>query len=266
MPTGWAWVYGIVASVGGISAGILNQSDFTRFARKQGVQVPGMLFSLFVPGMVVPLFGILTASATMDLYGGEPYWNPLTVIHQWMLDNYDAKARSAAFFCSLGFICSQLAENTLGNGYAAGMDLAGVFPSWITIRRGAILAALLSWVVQPWLFYNTASVFLTVMSSFSVFMGPLTAVMIVDYFVVRRQRVQLSQLYTGSSEGSYWFTAGFNWRALLAWVVGFAPGMPGMVAAANTSVVVSKGIHEYYLGNFLFGESNHKCKTPFLVG
>ncbi|KAF7558093.1 hypothetical protein G7Z17_g136 [Cylindrodendrum hubeiense] len=82
MTTSWAWIYGIVASVGNISAGILNQSDFTRFAHKQGVQVPGMIFSLLVPGMVVPIFGILTASATMTIYGGEAYWNPLVIILQ----------------------------------------------------------------------------------------------------------------------------------------------------------------------------------------
>ncbi|CAG9983453.1 unnamed protein product, partial [Clonostachys byssicola] len=252
LPLGWAWVYGIVASVGGISAGILNQSDFTRFAKKQGSQIPGLIFAIFVPGTIVPIFGILTASATMAIYG-EAFWNPLVLIHQWMIDSYDAKSRAAAFFCSLGFVISQLAENTLGNGYAAGMDLAGLFPSWITIKRGGVMCALLSWVVQPWLFYNTSSVFVVVMASFSVFMGPLTAIMIVDYFVIRKQRVQLSQLYSGSPEGSYWFTGGFNWRSLFAWVVGFVPGMPGMIASANPNIHVSKAAHEYYLGNYLFG-------------
>lgn len=250
---GWAWVYGIVASIGGISAGILNQSDFTRFATVQGRQIPGLVFAFFVPGMLVPLFGILTASASMAIYGGEPHWNPLTIIHRWLLDSYDAKSRAAAFFCSLGFIVSQLAENTLGNGYAAGMDLAGLMPRYITTRRGGILCALLSWAVQPWLFYNTSSVFVAVMASFSVFMGPLTAVMLVDYFAVRRRRVRLSQLYTGSRTGDYWYTAGFNWRSLLAWVVGFAPGMPGMIAAANPGVRISGAAQEYYLGNYLFG-------------
>ncbi|KAH7123283.1 NCS1 nucleoside transporter [Dactylonectria estremocensis] len=253
MERSWAWVYAIVASVGNISAGILNQSDFTRFAHKQGVQVPGMIFSLFVPGMVVPIFGILTASATMTIYGGEAYWNPLTIIHQWMLDNYSAKARAAAFFCSLGFVISQLAENTLGNGFAAGMDLAGLFPNWINIRRGGVLCALLSWAVQPWLFYNTASVFVTVAASFSVFMGPLTGIMISDYFLIRKQRIQLSQLYTGSCDGSYWYSSGFNWRAFVAWAVGFTPAMPGMISAANPDVLVSDGIYKYYLGNYLFG-------------
>ncbi|KIX05404.1 uncharacterized protein Z518_06276 [Rhinocladiella mackenziei CBS 650.93] len=253
MSHAWAWVYGIVASVGGISAGILNQSDFTRFARKQGVQVPGMLFSLFIPGMAVPIMGILTASASVKIYGGEPYWNPLTLITQWMLDDYSAKSRAAAFFCGLGFLISQLAENILGNGYAAGMDMAGLLPKFINIRRGALICAALSWSVQPWLFYNTSSVFVATAASFSVFMGPLTGVMMADYFIIRRQRIEVSQLYTGSPEGSYYYFYGFNLRAIISWVVCFVPAMPGMIATLNPSIPTSQGAINYYRGNYLFG-------------
>lgn len=254
LTSGWAWVYGIVASVGNISAGIVNQSDFTRFARKQGIQVPGMVFSLLVPGMIVPVFGILSASASMEIWKvEEPFWNPLAIVVQWMLDDYSPKARAGAFFCSFGFVLGQVAENILGNGYAAGMDLAGLFPTYISIRRGSLIAALLSWAVMPWEFYNTASTFVAVAASFSVFLGPLTGIMMADYFIIRRQKIQLSHLYTGSKEGSYWYTYGFNWRGFVAWVVCFVPAMPGMIANVNASVTVSEGLYHYYLGNYLFG-------------
>lgn len=196
----WAWIYAIVASLGAISAGILNQSDFTRFAKRQGMQVPGITFALFIPGMAVPLMGILTASASVTIYGGDPFWNPLTLINQWMLTDWSATSRAAAFFCGLAFLISQLAENILGNGYAAGMDLAGLFPKFINIRRGAIIGAVLSWAVQPWLFYNTSSVFVATAASFSVFLGPLTGIMLVDYFLIRKQQIEVTQLYTGSPE------------------------------------------------------------------
>jgi NCS1 family nucleobase:cation symporter-1 len=170
-----------------------------------------------------------------------------------MIDDYSAKARAGAFFCSFGFVFGQIAENILGNGYAAGMDLAGLFPTWISIKRGTLLCALLSWAVCPWEFYNTASTFVAVAASFSVFLGPLTGIMLADYWIIRRQKIQISQLYTGSPEGSYWYTFGFNWRAIISWLVGFAPAMPGMIAAVNPSVTVNQGVLNYYRGNYLFG-------------
>lgn len=254
IPPAWAFIYGIVASVGGISAGIVNQSDYTRFATKPGVQVPGILFSLFVPGMIVPFLGILTASASMTIYDGAPFWNPLTLITQWMLNDYSPAARAGSFVCGLGLMISQIAENVLGNGYAAGMDLAGLVPKYINIRRGCLICVVLSFAVQPWLFYNTASVFLAVAASFSVFLGPLTGIMMADYFIVRKQRIEISQLYTGSKEGAYWYTHGVNWRAMGSWFVCFAPALPGMIANVNPNVIVSDWFLNYYRGNYIFGK------------
>lgn len=79
-------------------------------------------------------------------------------------------------------------------------------------------------------------------------MGPLTGIMTVHYFTIRKQRTQLSQLYTGSPDGSSWYAHGFNLSAMIAWVVGFALTMPEMIPAANPSVAVSDGICKYYLG------------------
>ncbi|CAG8978768.1 hypothetical protein HYALB_00012500 [Hymenoscyphus albidus] len=249
----WAWFYAITSTVGGISSGILNQSDYTRFAKKQGHQVPGTIIGLFLVGTLVPILSILTASASVEIYGKEPFWNPLTLVIQWLLDDYSPVNRAGAFFCSLAFVTSQLAENILGNGFAAGMDLAGLFPKYINMRRGCLLCAILSWVVQPWLFYNTASVFVAVMASFSVFLAPLTGIMLADYFIIRKQRIQLRQLYTGSEEGAYFYTGGVNWRAMVTWIVCFTPAIPGMVANLNPAVVVNEGIMNYYRGNYIFG-------------
>ena len=253
MTHGWAWFYGITSSVGSVASGIVNQSDFTRFMHKQGQQIPGTIIStLILPGIVVPLFGILTASASMNLYH-EAFWNPPNLMIEWLKNDFSATSRAAAFFCGLGFVTGQAAENIASNGYAAGMDLAGLFPKWIDIRRGSIIAALLSWVVQPWLFYNTSSVFMATMSAFSVFLAPLTGIMICDYFLVRRCRVELSHLYTASPEGAYWYTFGFNWRAIVTWFVCFAPALPGMIATLNTSVTINVGALRYYWGNYIFG-------------
>jgi nucleobase:cation symporter-1, NCS1 family len=72
---GWAIVYGITTIVGGIAVGLTNQMDYSRFARRPGDQVIGQYTSIIGFGVVMPLFGCLTASATQKMYG-EPLWNP----------------------------------------------------------------------------------------------------------------------------------------------------------------------------------------------
>lgn len=78
------------------------------------------------------------------------------------------------------------------------MDLDGLFPKYFNIRRGCLPWALLSWAVQPWLIYNTASVFVAAMAALSVFLEPLTGIMMVDYFAIRDPKIEVSQLYTRS--------------------------------------------------------------------
>ncbi|GAD97363.1 hypothetical protein NECHADRAFT_54865 [Paecilomyces variotii No. 5] len=252
----WAWLYGITSVIGSLCAGIMNQSDYSRFARRPKVQVPGTVFSLFALGVIVPLMGIVTASATMTIYGGDPIWNPVDIIFKWMTEEYNARSRAAAFF-STDFSAT---VDSLGNGFAGGMDLAGLFPKFINIRRGCVITALLSWVVQPWLMYNTSSTFVAAMSSFSVFLAPLTGIMICDYFFLRKRRIQLSALYTRHQKRAFWYNCGVNWRGILTWVVCFAPALPGMIAELNGTVRVTKGAVHYYYANYIFGW----CEAAFL--
>lgn len=245
---GWWWIYGISSWYGSLSSGVANQSDFTRFSKKTWSSLYGTIFSLVVVGTLIPLMGLVSASAIKESYG-EVLWRPDQIIDHWLLQDYSSRARAGAFFCGLAFTLSQICFNTMGNGYAGGMDMAGLFPQYITIRRGAILTALLSWVVQPWEFYNTASTFVTVMSSFSIFMSPIVGIIIGDFWIVRRKHLKLSHLYTDIPLGNYWFWHGMNYRNLLIWAIAFAPGIPGLVNSANPDLPISTGALHFYYAN-----------------
>ncbi|KAF3933695.1 hypothetical protein ABW19_dt0202048 [Dactylella cylindrospora] len=249
----WTWLYGITSIVGAVSSGILNHADFTRFARRQGVQTFGTLFGLFLPGIVIPLLGIVTASMNTDA-AGQPIWNPVDLLMDRLMRDYSLMTRAACFLCAAGLIMSQLAQNVLGNAYAAGMGMAGLFPKYINIRRGCIIAAILSWACQPWQFYYVSSIYLDIMSDFSVFLMPLTGIMISDYFLVRKQRIQLTHLYTRDKESNYYYTFGVNWRAIFVWIACVAPAIPGMVdnLTVKDRTQVTATIL-YYRGFCIFG-------------
>lgn len=75
---------------------------------------------------------------------------------------------------------------------------------------------LFSPIVNPWRLVNTATTFLTVLSSYSVFLGPMTGIMVASYLVVNCKKINVDDLYNGSSGSIYWYTAGINWRAPVA--------------------------------------------------
>ncbi|CDK29739.1 unnamed protein product [Kuraishia capsulata CBS 1993] len=249
---GWIWMYGLTSTYGGIASGIANQPDFARFARKETDPILGNFLGLWFFSILVPVIGIITTSCLLKVYGAE-YWNPIYVVQLWLETDYGPKSRAAAFFASLGFTFAQMVNNVVENGIPGGMDMAGVCPKYINIFRGSIIISLLSWCVCPWTFYNTSSIFVTVMSSFSVFMVPLIGVCLCDFWFVRGRKIFLLDLYHGGKDGKYFYTKGCNFRALAAWTVAFTLNLPGMIHQINPDIYVAQGMYDYYRGNLFFG-------------
>ncbi|KAI9147473.1 Transporter aclS [Paramyrothecium foliicola] len=250
---GWTMVSSINAIVGGIAVGLTNANDYTRFARKPGDQVFGQWFSIMLFGTLIPVFGCLVASAT-QVFWGEPVWNPPVICLMWLQEDYSPGSRAAAFFAGAGLLMSQLGINVVDNAYSAGMDLAGLLCSYINIRRGSYIALILSIAFCPWELLSTAAVFISVLSAYSVFLGPIIGIQICDYWLVRRQILKLSDLYHAKPEGIYYAYHGFNIRSFVAWVLGFATQLPGFAQNVTPSrVTVSRPWSELFYLAFPLG-------------
>jgi NCS1 family nucleobase:cation symporter-1 len=51
---------------------------------------------------------------------------------------------------------------------------------------------------------NAATIFLAVLGSSSVFLDPMTGLMISSYFVVNKCRINIDDLYVGNGASIYW--------------------------------------------------------------
>ncbi|KAM0261428.1 hypothetical protein ACHAQJ_002281 [Trichoderma viride] len=254
-PTSLAWlmVYGIMSTIGSIAAGILNQNDFARLAKKPMDAVWGQLIPYGVYSIFTSVIGILVVAATQNRFGGEAVWNPPTIFVRLLENDNSPGTRAALFFAGVALCISQIGSNVPGNALAGGIDLSSVFPRYINIRRGAYITVLLSPIVNPWQLVNTATTFLSVLSSYGVFLAPMTGMMFANYIVVNKRKVKIDDLYHGHSGSIYWYNYGINFRAPIAWAVGVAPTLPGFIAAVNLSVPLPAGMTELYFLNYLYG-------------
>jgi NCS1 family nucleobase:cation symporter-1 len=87
----------------------------------------------------------------------------------------------------------------------------------------------------PWKIYEDLAAYIfTWLVGYGSLLGAIAGVMIVDYWVLRRERLELAELYSADPRGRYWYSNGFNWRAIAAVVVAVAPVVPGFIRAATT--------------------------------
>ncbi|ROV96956.1 hypothetical protein VSDG_04129 [Cytospora chrysosperma] len=228
---GWAFVAAVTSNIGNMATHMWSQSDYTRYARRPGDQVLAQIIMVPLGAIVVACVGIVCTSCAATLYPTETklMWQPYVFLNAIREHEGTHGARAGVAFASIAFMFSQYGMVVASNSVVAGIDLAAILPRWFTVRRGGYFTILFAFIMQPWSLLNSATSFLTVVGSLSVFLGPLMGIMFADYFLIRKTTVQLTALYGNSSTSIYWYSKGWNWRAAVAWPVGVWMLMPGLV-------------------------------------
>ncbi|KAI0179502.1 uracil permease [Hypoxylon sp. FL1284] len=234
---GWAFVAAVTANIGSMATHMWSQSDYTRYARRPGDQVLAQLVMVPLGAVVVACAGLVCTSCAASLYPDEPalLWQPyafLDAVRRHEGADGNSGARAGVAFASFAFMLAQFGMVVASNSVVAGIDLAALLLRWFTVRRGGYATVLSVFVMQPWSLLNSATSFLTVVGSFSVFLGPLMGLMFADYFVVRCAAVKLSDLYGAGPASNYWFVRGWNLRAPAAWIAGVWFLLPGLAQRA----------------------------------
>ena len=247
----WNTVFGLQSIVGVFGTGCLGQSDWTRYSKTPNAALFGQAVTAPIAICLTALCGLLVTSATAEIYG-EVLWNPFQLLLAIQQNSLSAGARAGTFFAGLGFLASALALCIVTNSVAGGMDLAALCPKYINIRRGSYLITIIAVATCPWQFVTQATTFITVLSGWSVFLSPMTGIIISDYFLVRKQGLHVGDLYRGDSSSAYWYSFGFNWRAIVAWAMGFWPLLPGLVRGVQ-GVSDGNGWDHLYNISYFFG-------------
>jgi NCS1 family nucleobase:cation symporter-1 len=232
-----------------------NIPDFSRYARSsrgQFIQLP-ILPIIFTLCAVI---GIVTTSASEVVYG-EQIWNPLLIIMKWL--DMGHGGRAAAFFAATSWYIAQVGTNITANSISAANDLTVLFPKYINIKRGCIIAAIVGgWVIVPWKIISSAETFLAFMGGYSVFLAPIAGILASDYWLVKKQNYDVPALY--NPDGRYSYFRGTNWRAVMAMLISVCPNLPGLAysigynsTTKTSSVSISAGARNLYTFDWLFG-------------
>ncbi|KAA8577088.1 hypothetical protein MFRU_023g00260 [Monilinia fructicola] len=255
----YLWLSCMSSVTGTWSTLACNIPDFSRYARTskgQFIQLPFLPLIFTLCGTI----GIITTSATGVIYG-QPIWDPLEIIAKWLELGHGGRA--AAFFAATAWYIAQVGTNITANSISAANDLTVLCPRYINIERGCIIAAVVGgWVIVPWKIISSAETFLAFMGGYAVFLAPIAGILAADYWLVKRQHIDVPALYDPQGRYKYWY--GINWRALLALLVAVSPNLPGLAysiglttnketGVQTDSVKISQGAKNLYSFDWLFG-------------
>jgi nucleobase:cation symporter-1, NCS1 family len=205
----------------------LNIPDFTRYAKSQRSQVVGQALGLPLTMTAFSFIGIAVTAATVIVYG-EPIWDPVQLVTQ-----IAGGLPIVLILAMIIIVIAQISTNMAANVVSPSFDFSNLAPKYISFRMGGLITAVLGIVSFPWLLYNSAGAYIfTWLVGYGSLLGAIGAVMIMDYWIVRRRNLDLEDLY--KLDGRYAYSGGWNWRAIIAVFVGVIPVIPGFLKAATT--------------------------------
>ncbi|MBV9488524.1 MAG: NCS1 family nucleobase:cation symporter-1 [Verrucomicrobia bacterium] len=228
------------------SGPMLNFGDFSRYCRSFSTVKRGNFWGLPVNFLAFSLVTVVTTSATVPVFG-KLMTDPVeTVSH--------IDSPTAVVLGALTFLVATIGINIVANFVSPAFDFSNAAPKSISWRAGGMIAATASIFITPWNLFNNPDVIHYTLDLLGGCIGPLYGILIIDYYAVRKQRIEVTELYTMSPAGRYWYRGGVNPRAVLALVLAATIAVcsamvPALAGLANFSwfIGVLFGAFFYYL-------------------
>jgi NCS1 family nucleobase:cation symporter-1 len=201
----------------------LNMPDFTRFGRSQKEQAIGQVVALPTTMTVFAAMGVMITSAAVVIYPHmkpEELWDPMKLVSQFQ----NVFVIAISMFT---VVVATLAVNIAANVVSPANDFANAFPRWISFRTGGLITGIIGILMQPWrLLADPSGYIFSWLGGYSGGLASIAGVLIIDYWIVRKKRLELGDLYR--TRGVYKYSGGWNWRAVIATLIGCAVAWIGL--------------------------------------
>jgi cytosine/uracil/thiamine/allantoin permease len=232
----WKYISWLTIIVGFWATMAISIADITRFTASQRNQVLGQFLGLPTTMAMYSFVGIFVTCAALLIFNDilvseDAPWDPVRLLAKF-------ENPVVVVIAQLAMLIATLSTNIAANIIAPAFAFANLFPRSLSFRSGGILAALIGVIICPWWLLGSIIGLLVFVSGL---LGPVLGVMMSDYFVVRRQNLDVVALFDPNGQYKGVHTAAFvalavgvitallgiwlpalSWLYTLSWFSGFA--------------------------------------------
>ncbi|CAM3659451.1 MULTISPECIES: NCS1 family transporter [Saccharibacillus] len=237
----------IMVFLGNYAAIFLSAADYSR-ELKTGISDKKRSMLYFLP-IVIAYGFVLTIGAMMAAATGIS--NPVKAFAIIVDNPYITVAVSA--FIVIGAVAVNMVANIVPPAYVISLVTK------LKYKASVVVTGLLALCSFPWVLVQDSSAqgLNTFILIYSAFLGPIVAILLVDYYILRRQKVDAMELYRET--GNF---AGYNPSALLAMAIGAGAAFL-LVDIGWITGFVAAGIAYLLLSKYAFRGSSFKKGTIY---
>jgi NCS1 family nucleobase:cation symporter-1 len=198
----------ILLVVAYFAALLLNFGDFSRFAKSERDMKVGNFLGLPVNFILFAIIVVVVTAGSAKVFG-HMIMDPVEIVSK--IDN-----KWAVVLGSVTFVIATMGINIVANFVSPAYDIANLFPKHVDFKKGGLIASVLAVVVCPWIFVDSPRAITVFVSIFGAVLAPMFGVMVADFYLLKKQVIDVRQLYTMAPEGRYHYDGGWNKVGLAA--------------------------------------------------
>jgi NCS1 family nucleobase:cation symporter-1 len=213
----WQYFFGgLTAMVGFWATLSLNIPDFSRYVKSQKDQIIGQIIGLPLTMLFFASLGVVLTAASTTLVG-ETISDPINLIGK-------IESPFWVVIAMIMIILATISTNTAANIVSPTNDFQNIAPKKINQTKGVLLTGLIGVLLMLWELLKKLSIIDSDMSveamytgwllGYSSLLGPIAGIMVVDYFIIKKQTLELAELYKPNS-----IYAGVNKSGLLSFFI-----------------------------------------------
>ncbi|MEJ7688812.1 MAG: NCS1 family nucleobase:cation symporter-1 [Variovorax sp.] len=198
----------ILLVVAYFAALLLNFGDFSRFAKTERVMKVGNFLGLPVNFILFAIIVVVVTAGSAKVFG-HMIMDPVEIVAR--IDN-----KWAVVLGSITFVIATMGINIVANFVSPAYDIANLFPKHVDFKKGGLIASILAVLVCPWIFVDSPQAITVFVSVFGAVLAPMFGVMVADFYLLKKQVIDVEQLYTMAPGGRYHYDGGWNKVGLAA--------------------------------------------------
>jgi len=198
--------------VGYFAAVVINFGDFARFVKNENEMKKGNLWGLVGNVVFFSFITLMITGGTIAVFG-EYVAQPTDMVAK--VDNM-----LLTLVAAFAFFAATVGINMVANFIPPAYDLANLMPSKINFRTGGLITAICGFVVGGlWVSVITQMGMFPFVNTLGAILAPVFGIMIVDYYVIKNEKLDVNALYNDKPKGKYHYNGGFNHKGMMAWII-----------------------------------------------
>ena len=198
--------------VGYFAAVVINFGDFARFVKNENEMKKGNLWGLVGNVILFSFITLMITGGTIAVFG-EYVEQPTEMVAR--VDNL-----LLTIIAAFAFFAATVGINMVANFIPPAYDLANLIPSKINFRIGGLITAIFGFIIGGlWVAVITQMGIFPFVNTLGAILAPVFGIMITDYYIIKKEKLSVDDLFSAKPSGKYHYNGGFNHKAMLAWVL-----------------------------------------------